>query len=273
MSVTPPLDIKVIYSASTRRRRGRRIGGSAGLVRTLPLAIGVLNLVAAGALYYGTWWRVDRFLYMKLMWKTPISGLDARAASGFLVPKLPGQAREEVGPATGSDTDASTAISARATGILLGATAYGWLTLATVAYGALALAAGAAIGGNLSESARRIATVGAVLVLTVIVIGGLEVFRRFGWHYPVGLWRTYMFGPAILGLFIGLGVVRRAKLMTRIAALAVILSGVGSVVGLYFGSLCEALEPSQASAGFIFFVFMIHSAWGWVQLALAGYAE
>ena len=104
MSPTTPLEIKVIYSASDRPRRRRRItkptsrispdarptaGDRAHAVvriTTKPrrgwIVVGLLNVLIAGGLYYGTWWKADKFIYDVFTWSTPLPGMDLLLKSG-----------------------------------------------------------------------------------------------------------------------------------------------------------------------------------------------
>ena len=86
MSSASPLHITVVYSRSSRgRRRSGRYIGSASAAAAL-LRLGLLNLLVAGALYYGTWWRVDPVLLVKILVHTEFRGVGSDDLIEQLIP-------------------------------------------------------------------------------------------------------------------------------------------------------------------------------------------
>src|SRR3972149_10484193 len=89
MNTTTPLEIKVVFDASSHSRRG----GTAQRARARSrhegsyawTVVAVLNLLVALAMYYGIWWRVDPEIYLILMMKTPVE-MDLDMAAGIFVP-------------------------------------------------------------------------------------------------------------------------------------------------------------------------------------------
>src|SRR3990172_2018373 len=99
MTTSAPLEVKVIFDASSRGRRRptRRVSHSPRVSRSSPwIVLGLLNFLAAGGLYYATWWRVDPFIYMTLMLKTPVD-MDLNMAAGIFMPR-PIEPREPAPP-------------------------------------------------------------------------------------------------------------------------------------------------------------------------------
>ncbi|MCH8188430.1 MAG: HEAT repeat domain-containing protein [Proteobacteria bacterium] len=113
-------------------------------------------------------------------------------------------------------------------------------------------------------------------------IEGLLGVVALGWH-AYGLWQQYgRFVPdqiridiaalvAILGL-VGLAMSSGARRLTRLAAILLILSAAGSVIGLHVGTHYEAITPDALPASLLTCsvgVFLIQSAWGWLLLPVA----
>lgn len=273
MPSAPALDIKVIYSSSRRRRRGRWIPRAGGPIpRSRLLVLGVVNLMAASGVYYATWWVADPELRIKIIFHTPLSGVDLDSTAGALVP--PGS---KLAPArTSGGVEQTSGATARVEGtssdaILFVGTAIGWEALATLAACTLALSGGTLLGRAGGPAWRR-----GVLILCLLTLAAL------GW-VALGLWTKYerltpdllRYGIAVLVVLValsGLALRRGEKLLTYLAAIALILSAVGSVVALCVGSRYEALNPADLPMPFVIFlalVFVAHSLWGWILLPLA----
>lgn len=286
MTSTTPLEVKVIFDASSRGRRRptHRVRSSPRVSRSSPwIILGVFNLLAAGGLCYVTWWRVDPFLYMTLMLKTPVeTGLNAAAAGRLF--GLPPSNTNDSGTPTGGPTEPGDETSAserpsepmsspprwqgRVAQVVIGVSSYGWLTLSEVACCALGLAGGTAVGRVAGAVTRRI---GMILSAVVILGLGSAVYvarARYGWQYPPGHLRLGMAAMVFLCAALGVGLGRGVVGWTRFASLAVILSAVGSVVALYLGAQGGAVEPVRSSPAFLALVFIVHSFWGWVLAAL-----
>jgi len=265
-TTTAPLDIKVIYSASSRRRPRRWAGShpARGGVWLWSL-VGAANLLAACCLYYGTWWRVDPFLYQTSVLRTPLPGvnLDA-AAAGLLGPAFATATGRSAGAAAPLTSVPRPEDQTRAT--IVGATMYTWLTLTSLAAGLLAFAGGGALGGAGAARLRHIWMVLAGVVALVLGWALYDLWGRYGWKYPPNHWRV---GMGAVVAFCGLlGLMRdRAPLrLCRLAAVVLIVSAVASSVGLYIGSRFEMLQSEHASMAFLATVFVVHSAYGWLLL-------
>jgi hypothetical protein len=302
MTSTASLEIKVVYDASKRRggktivrpspiRPGRRPGGGVVLVS-------VLNLVVAGGMYYATWWRVDPFLYITMMKKTPIDVPPDFGSSGFFVPRpvrvdkarpgnappfprgdAPGELEGAPGDATREEGDRADAKSAaqsaarwggKTAQVMIPAAAYGWLTLATAGACALALAGGAGFGATGGRTLRLIG-----MILTLGLIAGLafavfKVWSQYGMTYKPDHLRMGMGALILLFATAGLMMAGHVRGLTRLAGAMVILAGVGSAGGVWLWSQCGALEAGQAIVIMMALVFAAHSVWGWILFPLAG---
>lgn len=310
------MEIKVVYDASKRHggktivrsspiRPGRRARGGVVLVS-------LLNLAVAGTMYYATWWRVDPFLYITMIKKTPLP-LDF-GSSGFFVSR---PKRVQTSPDSGATSDKSEGAlgdapnangsppeaktqdqfesqpegvrwGGKTAQVMIPAAAYGWLTLATAGACMLALAGGAGVGAAGGKKLRRVGWILAPglaigLAFTVYrlwpqsdVKSGQEtkllehlVQSLYGMKYsPVQL-RMWMGALAFLSLSIGMAIGRRVRVLTRLAAVTIILAAVGSAMGVWLWSQCGALEAGQASVMVMVLVFVAHSAWGWVLWPLS----
>lgn len=273
MPTAPTLDVKVIYSAAKRRRanvRPRAAGAPSQSSRLVLLA--VLNLVVAGSLYYGIWWRVDKFIYLKLMLTMPLPGVDVDAATGFLRPnpagaaESPPAATDEVGPVPTSGFAPET------TQVVMVATSYGWLALATFATCVLAFSAGTLFGWRGGQAWRRAGLVLAGIALLVLIGAACASWSKYGAEYPPAHLRV---GYGMLGVLItlvGLTVGRGLHGWLRGAAVAIILAGAGSALAVYLGTLCDAIRPDELPISlvpFLVLVFAVHSLWGWILLPIA----
>ncbi|MEK7731537.1 MAG: hypothetical protein AAB363_06740 [Planctomycetota bacterium] len=264
MTTSTTLEVKVIFDASSRGRRRptRRVGCSPRVSRSSPwIVLGLLNFLAAGGLYYATWWRVDPFIYLTLMLKTPVD-VDLNMAAGIFVPR-PTEPREQTPPPS-----VAPSYTGRTAQMMIGGAAYGWLTLATLAACTLSASAGAAIGRIGGLRGRRVGTLLALTLTLVLAIAALVVWNQFGRHYlPIHL-RMGMGGLVLVTALIGLALGRAARGLARLAAITLILSAVGTVAGLYLGSQCGAIPPAQSAPLYLALAFLIHSGYGWIQLPI-----
>lgn len=271
MNTSPPLEVKVIFDASSRgRRRPTRIVSRPQRVSrpSLWVVLGLLNFLAAGGLYYATWWRVDPYIYLTLMLKTPVD-MDLDRAAGIFVPR-PNEPREQAPPVVEQPSPSSVAPSftGGTAQLLIWGAAYGWLTLATLAACALSASAGAAIGRIGGSRGRRVGTLLALALTLVLAVAALVVWSQYGKQYLPSHLRMGMCGLVLVTALIGLAVGRAARGLARLAAITLILSAVGTVVGLFLGSRCGAIPPEHSGLLFLVLAFLIHSGYGWIQLPI-----
>jgi hypothetical protein len=261
MSSPSTIEVKVVFDSTLRGRRGT--------VRVTPhtraegarswRALGVVHLLVAAALYYGIWWRVDPFLYMTLMMKTPVE-VDLGAAAGmFGVPGATQATRAE---------KAEASIAVRKTQTAVGSTVLGWLTVSTASACALALAAGAGWARFRSSGFTRSAWLLVVLGTFALWLAAFLEWRAYGAAYPPKHLRVGMGGVVVLCGFIGLLMGRFARGLSKFAAFALILGGVGTVVAIQLGAQYEAIEPAYATGTALAIAFAVHSAYGWLTLPL-----
>ena len=268
MVISAPLEVKVIFDASSRGRRKRthRVRSSPRVNRSSPwIVLGFLNLLAAGGLYYATWWRVDPFIYLTLMLKTPVD-MDLDQAAGIFVPRNHEPREPAAQPLPVSV--ASSAWTGDTVRKVMGSAAYGWLTLATAAACALALSSGSAFGRIGGSPWRRAGIVLAATLTLVLAVAVFLVWNEYGRKYlPVHL-RFGMGGLALWMASIGLALGRAARGLARLAAITLIFSALGTVVALYLGSQCGAIPPEQSTLLYLALAFLIHSIYGWGQLPI-----
>ena len=306
-STNEPLEVKVIYSAASRRRRAGKVVPATRIRRSGPggwSLLGAVNLVIAGVLCYAAWWPIDGFIYSTFSWKTPVPGLDVeRTAQMFGILPEPSAAKpqpvpDEVDPGDNEAKDAAPEDSAPREAVteepppeepltsdvdaaatskysgptaraIIGASAYSWLTLATIASCALALAGGTALGRGRESSWRRIGLIMAVALVLGLAWGAYDTLAEYGMQYPTGRARDGIVGIILLCALLGFAIARRARGLMRLAAVTLILSAVTSVVALVLAGQCAAVEPGYAASGFLALVFVIHSAYGWILLPVA----
>jgi hypothetical protein len=272
MTTSAPLEVKVIFDASSRGRRRptHRVSHSPRISRSSPwIVLGLLNFLVAGGLYYATWWRVDPYIYLTLMLKTPVD-MDLNMAAGIFVPR-PTEPREPAPPPVveqPSLPSVAPTYTGRTAQMMIGGAAYGWLTLATLAVCALSASAGAAIGRIGGSRGRRVGTFLALTLTLVLVVAALVVWNQYGQQYLPSHLRIGMGGLGALSALIGLAVGRAARGLARLAAITLILSAVGTVVGLFLGSQCGAIPPAQSTPLYLALAFFIHSGYGWIQLLI-----
>ena len=265
MSTAATLDIKVVYDVRSRRRRGRRAAPAPRGRRGLSLVvIGLVSLSVAASLYYGTWWRADPELRLKLLMHTPLPGVDVGQAAAALGPS------SAAAPSAPKPASSSTP-AARKHAIWFVGTALGWEVFCTLAACALALAGGAQLG-RVSTSSWRAA--GMALGFAVLCFAGWKAY---------GLWVQYhRFVPdqirvdvgvvVLIFTLIGAWIARWARGLTLLAAILLILSACGSVLGLYVASHYGAVQPSELPFSLLplaALIFVTQSLWGWILLFLS----
>jgi len=266
MNTSAPIEVKVIFDASSRGRRKptHRVRSSPRVSRSSPwIILGVFNLLAAGGLYFAAWWRVDPFIYLTLMLKTPVD-MDLDQAAGIFVPR-----NHEPREPAAQPLPVSVALSAWTGDTVrkvMGSAAYGWLTLATAAACALSLSAGAALSRIGGSPWRRAGIVLAATLTLVLAVAAFAVWNEYGRKYLPSHLRFGMGGLVLWTASIGLALGRAGRGLARLAAITLILSAVGTVVALYLGSLCGAIPPEQSTPLYLALAFLIHSIYGWIQL-------
>lgn len=252
-----PLEVKVIYdSSSGRGKRGTAVTRT-GAANSRWLVVGLLNLLLAGAFYYGTWWRVDReVLYPKLLMKSTIPGVDLNQVTQALGPKNAPRRRPAPPSRVPMTIDKET--------IQLWVVSYSWLTLATIAYGALALSAGSLLGRWRGGSIRRIGVILTVAAASGLGLAAYIVLSKHGMSYPTGALRWAMGGLGALLLLLGLAIASRVRGLAKLASIALLLSAVGSAVGLILFGNIDAVPKEQTTVTFVGMVFVIHAFWAFI---------
>ena len=270
MSSTPPLDITVVYSRSSRGRR--RAGGR---VNSYPrvdrwVLLGMLNLAVAGTLYYATWWVADPDLQVKILMNTEFGGIGSDDLVAQMMPARRDTAKSNSQPTARSKPVAMTPPVQGLTskGAIFGASLYGWEALSTLSICALALASGTMLRRGVTSLVR--------FVMAVVAAG---VFGALGWTV-YGLWTRYggyvpaelRYGSAAAmaaAMLIGLLFVHNARRVARLSAALLILAAVSTSWGLYIAVQSDALDPKYATTAYLAGAFVLHSLWGWILIPLA----
>ena len=273
MNTPATVEVNVVFDGSKRRPGGRvrrtPLPGapSRGSAR-LAMAVGIVTTLVAGAVYYGTWWRADPFIYMTFMLKTPVAAdVDVETAAAAMFGVRAPTTAPTVLPSPQASTQAPQ-WSAQTKQIVISSMGYAWLMLATLAACALALAGGAVMAFADGGKLRRVGLILTILMVTGIGLGGYFVWMEYGRAYEPTHLRVGMGLLVLLCGAIGLRLDRRSHGLLRLGAVALILSAAGSAIGLYLWGRCDAIEPEYYTIGFIATVFAIHSLWGWVLIPL-----
>lgn len=270
MKPNSPLDIKVIYgSSSNRPRRPVKMGGKTNKTTTM-WSLALINMFVSGALYYGTWWEVDPFLYMTLIMKTPVVvdvDLDEAAAAMFGIQpasRKPKPSTADLKPKTKQQTQ----WSGKTSQVVIPLMSYSWLTLATIASSLLAMFSGSLMSkvrsGHSKMAGRICFGVTLITLITFIVV----IWSTYGMSYRPNHLRMAMAGFVILCLTIGLTLTTRSSGLARVSSIVLIVSACYSVMSLIFGYYCGAIEAEYFTIPFIAMVFVIHSCWGWILFFL-----
>ena len=197
-----PLEVKVIYDSSSGRGNRRVVITRTGVANSRWLVVGLLNLLLAGALYYGTWWRVDReVIYPKLLMKSTIPGVDLSQVAHALGPKNAPRRQPAPRSTAATTIDKDT--------VQLWVVSYSWLALATMAYSALALSAGSLLGRWRGGSIRRIGVILTVAAASGLGLSTYIVLSKHGMEYSPSALRWAMGGLGGLLLFLGLATRKR----------------------------------------------------------------
>ena len=233
------------------------------------MTVGIITALVAGGVYCGTWWRADPFIYMTFMLKTPVGAdVDVGEAAAAMFGVTPDTTAQPAQPPPPAASTQGPQWSAQTKQIVISSTGYVWLTFATVAACALALAGGAVMAGADEGKLRRIGLILTILIVAGIALGGYFVWKEYGRAYEPPHLRIGMGLLISLCGAIGLMLDRRSQGLLRLGALALILSAGASALGLYLWGRCDAIEPEHYTFGFIATVFALHSLWGWVLLPL-----
>jgi len=252
-----PLEVKVIYDSSAGRGKRRATITRTGVTSSRWLVVGLLNLVVASALYYGTWWRVDRdVLYPKLIMKSTIPGVDLNQVAVALGPKNAPRSNPAQASQASRTVDKDT--------IKLWTVTYGWLTLSTLSYCAMALSAGSLLGRWRRDTLQRI---GVILAVTSVVALGLVaylVLSRHGMEYPTGALRWTMGGLGGMLFFVGIAIAGHVRGLAKFASSALVLAALGSAAGLILFGQVDAVPSEQTTVKFVGMVFVIHALWAFV---------
>lgn len=303
MSPTTPLEIKVIYSAPGRTRKRRPPAEptspisvaakpfSGSLAPTVArvttsshrgwIVVGLLNVLIAGGLYYGTWWKGDRFIYETFVWTTPVPGMDIDLLMDQLFPGYSaaealadGRPESEGGGEFPAENAGETATAAprfvgQTATTVIGVTAYGWLTMSTISLCALALAGGIAIvkvGGAALQRIGLILAVGGALLLTW---QAYDVYTEYKMAFPPTVLRYGMGALVIWFLSAGMAFNRAHLGIMRLAAIALIVAGACTALALYLGHQCDVIEKEWAGPIALLLVFVAHSLYGWILLPIS----
>ncbi|UCE60609.1 MAG: hypothetical protein JSU63_02440 [Phycisphaerales bacterium] len=237
-----------------------------------------MNLIIATGLCYGIWWRVDQFMYLRLIYTARVmdeSDLDKVATQMFGIPPETRDTTPDASssgavlPGESMKTDEAPRIVGETAQQVIVVSAYGWLTLATIACCAVALCGGAALGRAGGRLARVIGVLFACGCLLILWWAAYGVWAEHGMAFRPTQLRVGMSALVLLTALVGLAIGRGVRGLTRLAGVLLILSALGSVAGLYLGAQCGALHPEQSSYVFMAIVFIAHSAWGWILLPVA----
>ncbi len=230
------------------------------------LILGLANVLAASGFYYGTWWPVDWLLYETVVLRTPLPGVDLEAASALFGATVAGPTTPPETVSLKTPQVPTPRFTGQTAATVIGATMYGWLTLATVAYSLVALAAGTALGKAGARRSRRIWLILACGMLLAMLAWAGFLWIKYGLKYPPNYLRAGMAGLVGLSALLGMAIGRWAGWFTRCAGVVVILSALGSVAGLSLLRACDAVDHKYASIPFMAMVFAAHSFYGWLLL-------
>lgn len=234
------------------------------------LVVGTLNLFMAAVLCYSTWWLGDSYVFDVIFFKTPLpipqQEIDEITAQLFGIRVPP---PDPVNAST--DVDSASAGQPRFVGdtarLIIGASAYGWLTMATIAACAIALSGGALLGR--AKGVRWFGTACAVALAGGLGWGGWSTWQEFGSLFPTDRTRLAVIGLVMLATAVGLAWGGRLQGLARLAGVSLILAAATAVTGLYLLSECDAVETGHATPMALAIVFAVHSFYGWFLLPIS----
>jgi hypothetical protein len=272
MQTESPVEVKVVYSASKRRRRPPVVHiGPSSAGSTKLMVVGLISAAMAVGMYYATWWKADPELRAMVFLHTPLVGLDFDGVSTLMSKAIaPDDGVASEGPASvGAAEDVAAAQLVKAAQFVI--TILGWEAISTLSILVLALLSGGLIARADAGRLRRAAVIMGLIALGLVVIAGLWLWSRYERFEPKQL-RTDVAALVVCFGLLGLMLRRGGCKLGRLAAFLLILSAAGSAYTLNvlveFGAvkledLPWALLPCMAA------VFVAHSLWAWLLLMLA----
>jgi len=271
-----PFEIKVVFDASQRKRRGavvrtaHRGGQHASGVGLILGAL--LNLAIAGGIYYVTWWKADPHIYMVFMQRLPLDVPSEFASNplGFSAATFEAMERaaEEAAPAV-DESAPGPRWSGKTAQAIIPVTAYAWLTFATASACALALAGGAWLGLAGGSTVRMLGLVGVVAMTAFLGYAGYNVWQESQRMFEPNQLRRGMGMVALLFALIGVSLAARARGITRFAGFTVVVAAFVTGAAVWLWAQSGALDFQYAHWTKPGAAFAIHAAWGVVLLVTA----
>ncbi len=274
---TAPFEIKVVYDASQRKRRGAIVRSSSARTTRAPgmaLALGgLLNIAIAGAMYFVTWQVADPFLGTTIIKKTPMDVPAKFAANPFGITSAPGPGTAELESQQDQESldkiNSAPRWSGKTAQWLVPVTAFGWLALTTAGACAVALAGGSWFGFSAGGWFRTLGQFGALILIAALGLIGWKLWAEYKAGYKVEHLRLGMGGITLLFAFLGLAMAGSARGITKLAGVTVILAAIGTAAGIWLWTQTGALDLQYADWPKLAAAFGIHSAWGVVLLLSA----
>ena len=272
MPTTAQVDVKVVYTASKRRRKPiREIGPPGSRPSKGLLTIGVINILLASAMYAGTWWWADSELRVKVILNVPVPGIDMNQLGDlFGVASDPPVLGNPAATLSNTPLGAASAQTS-SVGVFIG-TFIAWEIVISMAAAVLALSGGAILGLSGGQSWRRRGMFLTLGVLIAFIVGAYWVWSQYGIKYRLDHLRWGVGLATLWALCLGLAIGGRVRGLTFVAAIALILAAGATTLGLYIGLQFEAFHPTDFPWSFGVFaaaIFAVHSLWGWILLPVA----
>jgi hypothetical protein len=225
-------------------------------------------------MYYVTWWQADPFIYLRLFTRMPMEMPREIATNPFGIGTGTPEPHEntigvETIPSSQDAPEPAPRWNVKQTQRVMGATAYGWLTLATAGACAVALAGGAWLGGMGGPSARALAALGALGLATIVGYFGYKIWSASKMMFEPNQLRTGMGLVNLTCAFVGIALAGRVRGITKFAGVMVVLAAVGTAVGIWLWTQSGALDMQFAAWPKLAAAFGIHAAWGVVLLLSA----
>jgi hypothetical protein len=272
-----PFEIKVVYDATQRTRRGAVVRSTSARSARAPgtaLALGgLLNFAIAGIMYFVTWQMADPFLGTTMIKKTPMDVSAKFAANPFGITSSPSLgAIEPESPPDQESLDEKSSVprwGGKTAQWLVPVTAFGWLALTTAGGCAVALAGGSWLGHSAGGWFRRLGLLGTVILAVGLSLIGWKLWAEYKTGYKVEHLRYGMGGITLLFAFLGLAMVWSARGITKFAGITVILAALGTTLGIWLWTQSGALDLQYAAWPRLAAAFGIHAAWGVVLLLTA----
>lgn len=233
---------------------------------------GLLSLIVAGAMYYVTWWRADPFIYLTFMTRMPLEVSPEFAANPFGITSAPKPPAEDA-VETAAEPSAEEVFVPRWQGktaqVLIPATAYGWLVLATSSACAVALAGGAWLGLAGGKWVRVLGVVGVLGLVGGVGFFAYRIWTQSQMMFKPDQLRVGMGFLALLLALMGLTGAGRARGITKFAGVVVILAAVATAAAIWLWAQSGALDLHYAAWPKLAAAFGIHAVWGVVLLVCA----